>query len=58
MQHFSLKVKVLSGVILAIIMMAALLLALPAQSGADEIECGYGFYCERVCLDCQFAYLD
>jgi len=44
MKRFSLKVKVLSGVILAIIMMAALLLALPAQSGAnDEIECGYGY---------------
>ena len=51
MKQFSLKFKVLSGVILAIMMMAALLLALPAQGGANEIECGYGYQCiERVDL--------
>ncbi len=52
MKLFSLKFKVLSGVILAIVMMAALLLALPAQSGANgEQECGYGYKCiERIDL--------
>ena len=41
MKRFTLRVKVLSGVILAIIMMAALLLALPAQGGASEDNGAY-----------------
>lgn len=48
MKRISLRMKILSGIILAIIMMAALLLALPAQGGAT-LDHGYGYgYVERV----------